>query len=201
MKSGLIAAALLALPGGALAFVANPALSGTARAADVTMTVGQVAIWDFDAPGTGTGRIDLPKGADFALEVDNNDETEDSGLVTLSDAGGRAIVSTPIQGGEDVSVGGTTFRTPYAGTYVVKVRLDNANFPGRAIIVVDKDCAASKATLCTLPVGVTRSNRLFNYGGIYPVDIHADIDWFRTSLSRGRRYDVRLDEQYPDPYG
>ena len=96
MKSGLIAAALLALPGGALAFVANPALSGTARAADVTMTVGQVAIWDFDAPGTGTGRIDLPKGADFALEVDNNDETEDLGLVTLSDAGGRAIVSTPV---------------------------------------------------------------------------------------------------------
>ena len=60
--------------------------------------------------------------------------------------------------------------------------------------MVDKDCAASKATLCTLPVGTTRGNRLFNYGG-------GIIDWFRTSLSRGRRYDVRLDEQYPDPYG
>jgi hypothetical protein len=162
-----------------------------AHASDVTMTIGQLAGWNFDAPGTQTGRIYLPRGRDFAFETFGNDG--DTGTMTLLDASGRVLVSGGIPQLEGVGSG--SFRTAYDGWYFVTVRLDasGSGFPETDSALIDKDCAASRATLCTLPVGVTRDNRLFNYGG--------DIDWFRTSLRGGRCYDIRIDEENRDRYG
>jgi hypothetical protein len=99
------------------------------------------------------------------------------------DAGGRMLARADFNSLDQL---GATFRARSTADHFVRVVDQSASAeyaPDAVWIAIDADCAAARRTLCTLPVGTTRSGKLFNYKG--------DVDWYGTALEGGRSYAVR----------
>jgi hypothetical protein len=166
---------LIAALAGLLAMLAL--VPGTARAETVgTLQVGPGGgAVTFDGPGTKTFTIHLEKGGGYAvLGYDPP--------VSLRDATGR-VLAAPYTGPDEP---GDSFRAPYTGNYFVDITAAAGDsFPEQGWASVDIDCMADRTTICTLPVGTIRTNKLFNYT--------EDEDWFRTTLVAGRSYVAHME--------
>ena len=174
-----------------LAMLASVLGTTVAHADLETLTVGpDLADCQINAPGQQREfRVALPGGADFTVrQLGDYYDNANPGSVSIKDASGNTLDKMNFcQISEDFDCG-FGFRTSYSGDYFVAIsfpaQADPGNFPADCWVNVDQDCSASAKSQCTLPVGVTRTNKLLNWGW--------DRDWFSTKLTRGKKYAILL---------
>lgn len=179
MRSGFLAAALLALPCAAMADTAGTIPIGRDGVAGTFQETGETQTW----------AVRLYAGHDYALAADSSDVEIDP--VAVRAAGGGTLCSGRAgePGGPGLT-GGCSFRAPYNGLYTVTVTA-TGDFHFRAAyrLRVTPDCRADRATRCDLDVGDTRSEMRFDYD--------TDRDWFAVGLVAGRDYTVSANSTNP----
>jgi hypothetical protein len=133
-------------------------------------------------PGSETFGVNLQRGQGYGLTVGSD---ENSTLTFTVRAADGFVVATAVEASAEEAPQGFSFRATYTGTYFVDVA---TGVPAGGVLAVWSDCLATWQTNCSLPVGTTLTERLYNY--------EDDTDWYRTYLKAGVRYQFTSGKAY-----